>query len=157
MGPLAALVVAVTGVGFLLAGCGGGNKSEPSSLTFGFGPAEVGTKVPIEPPAGIAKVVLRVRIVPADGAHGERTLPSSFAVRPDVPVTVVFTNYTQSVHTFTSPDLGLNRVIPPASGATPSTTTATFTPGRYGVFEWFCVHCGAAAMSGKIYAIIATA
>jgi hypothetical protein len=156
MGRLAALVVAVTGVGLLLAGCGGTNQSKPPSLTFGFGPAEVGTKVPIQPPAGVAKMVLRVRILPMEGAHGERTLPSSFAVRPDVPVTVVFTNYTKSVHTFTSPDLGLNQVILPAVGATPSTTTVTFTPGRYDVFEWFCVHCGA-AMSGKIYAIIATA
>ena len=156
MGRLAALVVAVTGVGLLLAGCGGTNQSKPSSLTFGFGPAEIGTKVPIEPPAGIAKMVLRVRIVPTEGAHGERTLPLNFAVRPDVPVTVVFTNYTKSVHTFTSPGLGINQVIPPATGETPGTTTVTFTPGRYDVFEWYCVHCGA-AMSGKIYAIMATA
>ena len=156
MGRLAALAVAVTGVGLLLAGCGGSNQSKQSALTFGFGPAEIGTKVPIEPPAGVAKVVLRVRIVPAEGVHGERTLPSSFAVRPDVPVTVVFMNYTTSAHTFTSPALGINQLIPPATGTTPSTTAVTFTPGRYDVFEWYCVHCGA-SMSGKIYAIMATA
>lgn len=92
-------------------------------------------------------------------AHGEHVSMPNFAVEPGLPVQLTVTNYTHRFHTFTVAGLGLSKLILPARGGKPTTTTITFTVPRFGVFEWACLLCpdGARdtqAMHGKVYATV---
>jgi len=54
-------------------------------------------------------------------------------------VTITIANYDDMPHSFTSPELGLNIMLPPAKGENdPSVTTYTFTPSKMGRFRWYC-------------------
>ncbi len=53
-------------------------------------------------------------------APDERVTGSNFAVRPGVLVRVVVLNYTDELHSFTSPELGVNVAILPGSVDTPA-------------------------------------
>jgi hypothetical protein len=91
--------------------------------------------------------------------HGEHVAPVNFATEPGLPVHITVFNYTSTFHTITVPGLGVNALIYPARGNTPTRTIVTFTPHAYGVFSWACLLCpdeggSAAAMHGKIYAIM---
>ena len=87
-------------------------------------------------------------------APDERVTGSNFAVRPDVPVRVVVWNYTNELHSFTSPALGVNVAILPGSAAHPHKAVFTFVARTYGRIRWYCaVPCGG-YMGGNVYAII---
>jgi hypothetical protein len=87
-------------------------------------------------------------------APDERVTGSNFAVRPGVPVRVVIWNYTGELHSFTSPELGVNVAILPGSLAHPHRAVFTFVAHRYGRISWHCsVPCGG-YMGGNVYAII---
>jgi heme/copper-type cytochrome/quinol oxidase subunit 2 len=148
------VVATAAGAGLLtLAACGSTSESKSSPLNFGFGPAQgVVSAGPIE----MAAQSITIEILPPQDTKGgmnEVTMPANFAVQPGSPVKVVIHNYTNDVHTFAAPELGVNTPVAPASGSSPSVTTFTFTPKTYGVFEWHCVHCGT-HMAGKVYAFI---
>lgn len=67
-------------------------------------------------------------------------------------VTVTALNYDTSVHTITSPTLGLAEKIPPAHGNTPGKLTFTFTATTPGTYQWFCVEpCDPWAMTHNGY------
>ncbi len=115
-----------------------------------------GLRASVMPPQSVA-----ITIRPANGMnHDEHVTPMHLAVEPGLPVHITFTNYTGKFHTFTAPELGVNALIRPAHGNTPTRTTVTFTPHGYGAFSWTCVLCpgqddqNGAAMRGKIYAIV---
>jgi plastocyanin len=136
-----------------LAACGSTSETKSSGLDFGFGPAQ---GVAWVGHGGMAAQSITIEIRPQQSAMGgadEVTMPANFAVQPGTPVKVVIYNYTNGVHTFTAPELGVNTPIPPAASASPSVTTFTFTPKAAGVFEWRCIHCGT-HMLGKVYALI---
>ena len=87
-------------------------------------------------------------------APDERVTGSNFAVRPGVSVRVVVLNYTNELHSFTSPELGVNVAILPGSLAHPHRAVFTFTAHTYGRISWHCgVPCGG-YMGGNVYAII---
>jgi hypothetical protein len=87
-------------------------------------------------------------------APDERVTGSNFAVRPGVPVKVVILNYTGELHSFTSPELGVNVAILPGSAAHPHRAVFTFVAHTYGRIRWYCaVPCGG-YMGGNVYAIV---
>ena len=87
-------------------------------------------------------------------APDERVTGSNFAVRPGVPVKVVIWNYTNELHSFTSPELGVNVAILPGSAAHPHRAVFTFVAHTYGRISWHCgVPCGG-YMGGNVYAIV---
>ena len=87
-------------------------------------------------------------------APDERVTGSNFAVRPGVPVRVIVWNYTNELHSFTSPELGVNVAILPGSAAHPHRAVFTFVAHTFGRIRWYCaVPCGG-YMGGNVYAII---
>jgi len=53
-------------------------------------------------------------------------------------VTIKIENEDDAQHSMTSPDLGLNIMVPGAKDGTPGVVTYTFTPTTAGSFRWFC-------------------
>ena len=91
---------------------------------------------------------------------GDRVVDGNLALAPGVPVRVTVTNFTREFHTITALALGVSKLIVPAHGRTPSTTTFTFTPHRWGTFAWHCAICPSGGhgrahqMGGKLYVIV---
>jgi heme/copper-type cytochrome/quinol oxidase subunit 2 len=74
-----------------------------------------------------------------DGAmHDVFTAVGGTSVKVGVPVTITITNKDDVQHSMTSPDLGLNIVIPAATDKGDGTISYTFTPNKVGSFRWFC-------------------
>lgn len=101
----------------------------------------------------VQKVAITIR-------GGDRVTEPNVALAPGVPVRITVTNYTHEFHTFTIPGLGLSKLILPARGHAPRTTTFSFTTYRWGSFAWNCVLCPsgehgrAHGMGGTIYLIV---
>src|SRR5579884_3941370 len=102
-------------------------------------------------------------LVKADSEHGrlgpdgqwhDAFLPADFSVRAGATVKISFTNYDSGPHTFTSPAMGVNAMIP-GGGSTSSPTQTTFTfkaPPKPGKYAWWCsVPCDPWAMSHDGY------
>ena len=78
-------------------------------------------------------------VVGPDGAkHDVFWATSSTSVKVGVPVTITITNKDDVQHSMTSPDLGLNIVIPAKTDKGDGTISYTFTPTKAGSFRWFC-------------------
>jgi len=102
-------------------------------------------------------------IIKTDTEHGrmgpggtwhDAFVPADFTVHAGDKVTVTFENYDSSPHSFTSPSMGINEIIP--GGGTPSApheTTFTFTaPKKAGAYQWWCsVPCDPWAMKHNGY------
>jgi heme/copper-type cytochrome/quinol oxidase subunit 2 len=74
-----------------------------------------------------------------DGAkHDLFVATSSTTVKVGVPVTITITNKDAGQHSMSSPDLGLNIVVPAATDKGDGTISYTFTPTKAGSFRWFC-------------------
>ena len=75
-----------------------------------------------------------------DGKWHDAFVPADFTVHAGDKVTVTVENYDSSPHSFTSPSMGVNEVIP--GGGTPSApheATFTFTaPKKAGAYQWWC-------------------
>ena len=89
-----------------------------------------------------------------DGAWHDAFLPADFSVRPGATVTITIENYDSGPHSFTSPAMGVNTIIP--GGGTPTTPArVTFTfkaPTRPGRYAWWCaVPCDPWAMAHDGY------
>lgn len=101
--------------------------------------------------------------VKADSEHGrlgpdkqwhDAFLPADITVHAGAAVTISVLNYDSGPHSFTSPALGVNGVIPGGGTLTaPSRTTFTFTaPTRPGRYAWWCaVPCDPWAMAHDGY------
>jgi plastocyanin len=102
-------------------------------------------------------------MVKADDEHGrlgpdkqwhDAFLPADIAVHAGAKVTVTVVNYDGGPHTFTSPAMGLNQIIPGGgSMSAPKTVTFTFTaPTKLGKYQWWCaVPCDPWAMAHDGY------
>jgi plastocyanin len=74
-----------------------------------------------------------------DGAWHDAFLPADFQVRAGQTVNVTVVNYDTGPHTFTAPTLGVNAVIPAATGNAPAQYTFKFTaPSQAGSYQWWC-------------------
>jgi plastocyanin len=101
--------------------------------------------------------------VKADDEHGRRGpdgkwhdafLPADFTVHAGHKVTITVNNYDGGAHTFTSPAMGVNAIIPGGGSlGTPHTMTFTFTaPTKAGKYAWWCaVPCDPWAMAHDGY------
>jgi plastocyanin len=89
-----------------------------------------------------------------DGKWHDAFLPADFAVHPGDKVTVTVENYDGGPHTFTSPAMGVNAIIPGGGSlASPREVTFTFTaPKKAGRYQWFCaVPCDPWSMAHNGY------
>ena len=75
---------------------------------------------------------------PDGNKHDIFSALGSTTVKVGVPVTITITSKDDVQHSMTSPELGLNIVIPAKTDAGPGTVTYTFTPTKTGTFRWFC-------------------
>lgn len=74
-----------------------------------------------------------------EGTWHDAYLPADFSVKPGTTVRVTVLNYDEAEHTFDSPSLGTNAMIPAGSEESPSETTFTFkAPKKAGHYLWFC-------------------
>ena len=74
-----------------------------------------------------------------EGTWHDAFLPASFSVKPGATVVVTAVNYDEGAHSFTSPQLGTNVIIPAGSAKHPKATTFTFhAPKKPGKYLWFC-------------------
>lgn len=117
------VALAVAGA-LVVTGCGSG--SSPKALST----ATLSYKV-VGPDAGL---------VGSDGnKHDTFYALSGTTVKVGQEVTVSVANYDDMPHSFTSPELGLNIMLPPGKGFDrPTITTFTFTATKTGKFRWFC-------------------
>jgi hypothetical protein len=78
-------------------------------------------------------------LVGPDGATHDVFAPlGGTTVKVGVPVTITVDNTDDTQHSFTSPDLGLNIVVPGKTDTADGTVSYTFTPTKVGSFRWFC-------------------
>jgi plastocyanin len=101
--------------------------------------------------------------VKADDEHGRRGpdgkwhdafLPADFTVHAGAQVTVTVDNYDGGPHSFTSPSMGVNQIIPGGgSMSSPQQVTFRFTaPKKPGHYQWWCaVPCDPWAMAHNGY------
>jgi plastocyanin len=125
--------------------------------------ASANSGVPSASAVPVAKPEAVKLAVKADDEHGRRGpdgkwhdafLPADFTVHPGAQVTVTVTNYDGGQHTFTSPSLGVNAIIPGGGTLTaPHQMTFTFTaPNKAGRYQWWCaVPCDPWAMAHNGY------
>ncbi len=139
------------------------SSSSSGSVAQAAPVAAANTGVPGAAAVPVAKPEAVKLAVKADDEHGRRGpdgkwhdsfLPADFTVHPGAQVTVTVTNYDGGQHTFTSPSLGVNAIIP--GGGTlsaPHQMTFTFTaPKKAGKYQWWCaVPCDPWAMAHNGY------
>jgi plastocyanin len=154
-------VMAIILSAFALAASSSGNNAAPTTVSGTGAPgANAGalgaTTAPLAKPEAI-KLAVKAddehgRLGP-DGTWHDAFLPADFTVRPGAKVTVTVANYDGGAHTFTSPSLGLNGVIPAGSMQHPHETTFTFTaPKTAGRYAWWCaMPCDPWAMAHNGY------
>jgi plastocyanin len=139
------LVVVVTGA-VAVAGCGSGSKASSGSQSNAASatPAQSGAEGSVENVsmkiAG-GKMAKALGYMTNDGKGHDTYIPSQFTVKAGSTIKVTVSNYDEGPHTFTSPDLGVNATIAPATNADkkiPSKTTFTFTAKKAGKFRWYC-------------------
>ena len=73
-----------------------------------------------------------------DGKWHDAFLPADFSVARGARVKVTILNYDDSPHSFTSPGLHLNELVPGAKGKTPGRITFTLTAKKAGKYAWWC-------------------
>jgi len=125
-----ALGIAVGGIA--LVACGSASTNLPAQ-----------TVIQVQPAAQL----LSFQVVGPDDAtitgpdgnkHDVFVATSATTVKVGQPVTITITNKDDVQHSMTSPDLGLNIVIPAATDKGDGTISYTFTPTKAGTFRWFC-------------------
>jgi hypothetical protein len=116
----------------------GGAGAQSGSLPF----QDTGSRLGTEPGAQ----VITYQVVGAEdgvlGPDGRRhdtfKATSSAAVVAGQPVTIEIENRDGMPHSFTIPELGIDRLVPAAANGNPGKVTFTFTPTSSGTYRWFC-------------------
>ena len=126
------LAVAGAVAGLALVACGSGGQAGTSGVS----------NAPAAPAQLLAYQVTGpedATVLGPDGAkHDLFVATSTTTVKVGVPVTITITNKDASQHSMTSPDLGLNIVVPGSTDKGDGTISYTFTPTKAGSFRWFC-------------------
>lgn len=74
-----------------------------------------------------------------DGTWHDAGVPAIYAVHAGATVTLTLYNYDTSPHSFTSPRLGVDQVVPGGSPSNPSQVIVKYTaPTKAGHYEWWC-------------------
>ncbi len=116
----------------------GGAQPQSGSLPF----QDTGSRIGTEPGAQ----VITYQVVGAEdgvlGPDGRRhdtfKATSSASVVAGRPVTIEIENQDGMPHSFTIPELGIDRLVPAAANGNPGKVTFTFTPTASGTYRWFC-------------------
>jgi len=76
-----------------------------------------------------------------DGQLHDAFTPCNFTVYANQQVNLTIVNYDSGEHSFTSPSLGVNFVVPPSNvtGA-PTVSNFQFTEATAGVYRWYCTY-----------------
>jgi plastocyanin len=154
-------IMAIILSSFALAASSSGNNPAPT-ITGGTGALASTAGSLGSTTASLAKPETIKLAVKADDEHGrlgpdgkwhDAFLPADFTVRPGAKLTVTVSNYDGGAHTFTSPALRLNAVLPAGSMQHPHVTTFTFTaPKQVGRYAWWCaMPCDPWAMAHNGY------
>jgi hypothetical protein len=93
-----------------------------------------------------AAVVLDYKIVgsgdgnvgPDGRKHDTFMATNLMPIQVGKPVTITIQNMDEMPHSMSSPELGLNIMIPAAKDGKAGTVDFTFTPTRAGTFRWYC-------------------
>lgn len=134
-----------------------GNVAQAAPVAAANSGVPSATAVPVAKPEAV-KLAVKTDVEHGrrgpDGKWHDAFLPADFTVHPGAQVTVTVTNYDSGQHTFTSPSLGVNAIIP--GGGTlsaPHQMTFTFTaPKKAGKYQWWCaVPCDPWAMAHNEY------
>jgi plastocyanin len=157
-------LMAVALLAIVVAGCGSSGSSEPEPSAKAQAPA------PSTPASESAPATKQVAanvppahvklIIKSDDEHGKKGpegtwhdafLPADFSVKAGQQVTVTVENYDEGAHSFTSTEMGVNKIIPAGTASKPQEATFTFTaPSKAGKYEWWCtMPCDPWAMTHK--------
>jgi excisionase family DNA binding protein len=108
--------------------------------------------------ANTQRVVMLIDPPPVHGLRNpngkvvDAFIPSGFTVEQGTTVVLTIFNYDDTPHTFTSPGLGIDALIPPSRAGSPNSVTVRFTPRRPGSFRWRCrVPCDSWSMARRGY------
>lgn len=132
---LGAVAAGVTAVA--VAACGG--SGNPSGAASASGAKRAAPAPPAKSVELVVKSDEEKAVKGQDGKYHDAFIPASFRVSAGQKVTVTVSNYDDTPHTFTSPQLGVNKMIPGGHANAPSKTTFTFTaPRAGGKYLWWC-------------------
>lgn len=125
------LVAGVTGLALVACGSGQGGSASTGGATQPQPAAQLLAFQVVGPADAVV-------LGPDGNKHDVFTALGSTSVKVGVPVTITITNKDDVMHSMTSPDLGLNIVIPAKTDKGDGTVSYTFTPTKAGTFRWFC-------------------
>jgi len=76
-----------------------------------------------------------------DGNLHDAFTPCNFTVYTGQEVDLTIVNYDSGEHTFTSPSLGVNFIVPPSNETgVPTVSNYQFTEATPGVYRWYCTY-----------------
>lgn len=143
-----ASLLPVAGLAGLLAACGGqATGSATAAPQAGAAAAalpfpDTGSRLGAQPGAQVISFEVvgpDQGAVGPDGRHHDTFRATSpTTVAGGQAVTVEITNRDDMPHSFTLPELSIDRLVPAATESAPGTVTFTFTPAKAGTYRWFC-------------------
>jgi len=143
------LLLPLAGLALLIAACGtgvvpassGGDQAGTQSAALPF--ADTGSQLGARSGAQVVTFTVVGAAQGAVGPDGRRhdtfRATSPTTVTAGHPVTVVIENHDDMPHSFTIPELGIDRLVPAAANGNTGNVTFSFTPSTAGTYRWFCV------------------
>ena len=143
------MLLPLAGLALLIAACGTGavpasssrEHARTQSAVLPF--ADTGSRLGARPGAQVVTFTVVGSAQGAVGPDGRRhdtfRATSPTTVIAGHPVTVVIENHDDMPHSFTVPELGIDRVVPAAVHGGVGRVIFSFTPSTAGTYRWFCV------------------
>jgi len=143
------LLVPLAALAALVAACGtgavppsrGGDQTGSQSATLPF--VDTGSQLGAQPGAQVITFTVvgaaQGTVGPDGRRHDTFTATSPTTVTAGRAVTVEIENRDDMAHSFTIPELGIDRVVPAAEHGSAGEVTFSFTPTTAGTYRWFCV------------------
>lgn len=113
-------------------------------IGYDLKPSTTVTSTASSPAAKFADITLvvqgDVKLGP-DGKLHDAFTPCNFTVFAGQEVNLTIINYDNGEHTFTSPTLGVNFIVPPSNvTGVPTVSTFQFSEATAGVYRWYCTY-----------------